>query len=194
MCNACGKEEQGINTGVYYEPEILVSKNIIYPANSRKYNRCMGSFITSDGKIYEYHFDFSGISDYQLSLDAYSYEYIYAYIEEHYKTDEKEFNYIGQLDERKLNELWTSICQLPNDTEKYENLETCVDGLLEDNIWTVYRKNHIGQLEHILLKVIGYYEITNHNLGAEELLEDCLPYTQINSSTDDRWLWSTDES
>ncbi|MCM1179708.1 MAG: hypothetical protein NC347_05605 [Clostridium sp.] len=40
----------------------------------------------------------------------------------------------------------------------------------------------------------GYYAITNHNLGAEELYENCLPYIpeyggpEIDGSTGSSWL------
>ena len=178
MCSACGKEEQQKNAGVYDKPKILVLHKIIFPSYRRSMsNKCIGSFITAEGKVYEYHFDFSGVSEYQLTLDAYSYEYIYGYIEEYYKTNEEEFKCIGQLEEGKLEELWVAICQLPDDTEKYEVLETDDDEVKPDYIWTVYRRNHMRQMEDILLKVTGDYKITNHNLGAEELWESCLLYT-----------------
>lgn len=191
MCNACGKGEQQKNIGIYYKPEILILKKVI-PADESK--ECRGSFITSDGKIYEYHFDFSDISEYQLSLDGYSYEYIYAYIEEYYKTNEKEFNYIGQLDEKKINEIWTAICQLPNDMEKYEKLEIYDDSNNDLCIRTVYRINHIDQLEDILLRTVDSYEILNQNPGAKELWKACLPYiplkdSEFSSSTDDSWIY-----
>lgn len=134
-----------------------------------------------------------------MTLDAYSYEYIYAYIEEHYKTKEEEFKCVGQLDEGKLEELWTAICQLPDDTKKYEILATGNDAVIPDYIWTVYRENHIRQMEEILLKVVGDYEITNHNLGAEELWENCRLYIpedgpEIDGSSGRDWLWPKNES
>lgn len=193
MCNACGKEEYQKNTGVYDKPEILVLKKVIAPRYiGNASDRCMGSFITSDGKIYEYHFEFSGVSEYQLSSDAYSYEYIYAYIEENYETDENDFRYVGQMDEEKLQEMWTAICQLPDDKEKYEKYETYNDGIFADCIWTIYRTNHIRQMEEVLLKVTGYYEITNHNLGAEELWEEVLTYLPERGHEIDGW--SVEES
>lgn len=200
MCSACGKEEQQKNTGFYDKPEIIVLQKIIFPGYRRSIsNRCIGSFITAEGKVYEYHFDFGDMSGYQLTLDAYSYEYIYAYIEEHYKTKEEEFRYVGQLDEGKLEELWTAICQLPDDTKKYEILATGNDAVIPDYIWTVYRENHIRQMEEILLKVVGDYEITNHNLGAEELWENCRLYIpedgpEIDGSSGRDWLWPKNES
>lgn len=199
MCSACGKEEQQKNTGVYDKPEIIVLQKIIFPGYRRSIsNRCIGSFITAEGKVYEYHFDFGDMSEYQLTLDAYSYEYIYAYIEEHYEKNEEEFNCVGQLDEGKLEELWTAICQLPDDIKKYEILATGNDWVEPDFIWTVYRENHIRQMEGILLKVEGDYEITNHNLGAEELWGNCQSYIpegepEIDGSSGREWLWPTNE-